>query len=126
MASVTDSPVAEKLDRAAILDRVEGDEELLREIVQLFIEDCPRLMKQMHESVQANNAAGLRMAAHTLKGSLSYFGPSQACALALEMEILGRDGNVAQARPTYEALVAKLEQLQPALADLIHGPNTIV
>jgi HPt (histidine-containing phosphotransfer) domain-containing protein len=126
MASITDSLVAETLDRAAILERVEGDEELLKEIVQLFIEDCPRLIKQLHDSVYADNAAGLRMAAHTLRGSLSYFGPSQACALALELEILGRDGNVAQARPIYEALVAKLEQLQPALVDLIHGPNTSV
>jgi two-component system, sensor histidine kinase and response regulator len=123
VGSITESPVAETLDRTAILERVEGDEELLKEIVQLFIEDCPRLMGQMQESVREKNASGLRLAAHTMKGSLGYFGPSQACALACELEILGRDGHLEQAALLYEALVAKLNQLQPALAGLIQGPD---
>jgi two-component system, sensor histidine kinase and response regulator len=123
VGSITESPVAETLDRATILERVEGDEELLKEIVQLFIEDCPRLMGQMQDCVRENNAAGLRLAAHTMKGSLGYFGPSQACALASELEILGRDGRLEQAAPLCEALLAKLNQLQPALADLVQDQD---
>jgi HPt (histidine-containing phosphotransfer) domain-containing protein len=124
VALITDSPGAETLDRAAILERVEGDEELLKEIVQLFIEDCPRLVKQMRECLDAKDAPSLRMAAHTLKGSLSYFGPSKACALAFELEILGRDGNLVQAASVYETLLAKLDELQPLLAGLMHNTDS--
>ena len=122
MASIMNSSTVEQLDRGAILERVEGDEDLLEEIVQLFIEDCPRLIGQMQDSLRDSNAAGLRLAAHTLKGSLSYFGPSQACALACELEILGRDDRLERAAPIHEALVAKLNELQSALAGLIRNP----
>ena len=122
MAPILKSSAVDQLDRTAILERVEGDEDLLEEIVQLFIEDCPRLVGQMEESLREKNAAGLRLAAHTLKGSLSYFGPSQACALACELEILGRDDCLEQAVPFHEALLAKLNELQPVLAGLIRKP----
>jgi two-component system sensor histidine kinase/response regulator len=122
MASITELPAFDKLDRNAILERVEGDEQLLEEIVQLFIEDCPRLVGQMKDSLREQNAAGLRLAAHTLKGSLGYFEPSRACVLAHELEILGRDGKLEDAAPVYQALVAMIEELQPLLADLIKKP----
>jgi two-component system, sensor histidine kinase and response regulator len=122
MAPIMKTSAVEQLDRAAILERVEGDEDLLEEIVQLFIEDCPRLVGQMQDSLREKNAAGLRLAAHTLKGSLGYFGPSQACALACELEVLGRDGDLEQAAPIQEALIAKLSELQPALESLIRKP----
>jgi two-component system, sensor histidine kinase and response regulator len=123
MASITDSLACDRLDRTAILERVEGDEQLLEEIIHLFIEDCPRLVRQMQDSLREQNAAGLRLAAHTLKGSLGYFGPSQACILAHELEVLGRDGNLEQAAPVYQSLVTKLDELQPLLADLNKRPT---
>jgi two-component system sensor histidine kinase/response regulator len=122
MASITETPAVNILDRTAILERVEGDVGLLEEIVELFIEDCPRLVRQMQDSLREKNAAGLRLAAHTLKGSLGYFGPSQASVLANELEVLGRDGKLDHAAPVYQALVAKLDELQPLLADLIKKP----
>jgi HPt (histidine-containing phosphotransfer) domain-containing protein len=122
MASITKSSAGDKLNRPAILERVEGDEQLLEEIVQLFIEDCPRLLGQIQDSLRQQNAAGLCLAAHTLKGSLGYFGPTQAGVLAQELEVLGRDGKLERAAPVYEALIAKLDELEPLLAALIKKP----
>ena len=36
----------EQLDRAALLERVEGDQELLAEMIHLFLDDAPHCSRQ--------------------------------------------------------------------------------
>ena len=61
-------PAATTLDLALALEEVDGDEELLREMAQVFLEDHPRLMATLREAVAACDPERLRRAAHTLKG----------------------------------------------------------
>ena len=105
-------------DEADLLERVEGDTELLREIVGLFLEDSPRLMAEVQAAVAAQDAQALRRAAHTLKGAASNFGAAAVVAAAFELESMGRTGDVAAAAPVCDRLAAALVALEAALARL--------
>ncbi len=105
-------------DEAALLERVEGDTELLAEIVALFLEDSPGHMEEVRAAVAAGDATALKRAAHTLKGAASNFGAAAVVASALELETMGRAGSLAGAGPACERLGAALVALVTALKPL--------
>jgi two-component system sensor histidine kinase/response regulator len=113
-APAADSP----FDEAALLERVEGDTELLQEIVALFLEDSPRVLEEVRAAVAAGDAVALKRAAHTLKGSASNFGAAAVVATALELEAMGRTGDLTAAGPARDRLEAALHALVVALAPL--------
>jgi two-component system sensor histidine kinase/response regulator len=119
MAIDVETVAVDRLDRDEILERMEGDVELLEEIIQLFLEDCPRLLAQIRESLDAGDGPSLRLAAHAMKGSLSNFGASSTVALAFELETMGKNGEMTGAAPVYSSLVTALERLQPAMENLV-------
>ncbi len=85
------------LDKTAILDRVGGDVDLLKEIVALFLEDSPRLLAEIREAFQNGNPELMSRAAHTLKGSVSNFAAESATRAALRVENSGRSLDLAEA-----------------------------
>src|SRR5712691_8641718 len=64
---------ADGLDRATLMERLEGDAGLLAEMVGLFLQDYPRLLAAMREAAARGDAKSLERAAHTLKGAVSNF-----------------------------------------------------
>jgi signal transduction histidine kinase/CheY-like chemotaxis protein len=104
------------LDRAALLARVGHDPGLLRELVELFLVECPNLLGAVRDAVTRADAPGLRVAAHSLKGAVSNFSTWPAFEAALRLETMGRMGDLAQAAEGLGALEAALGRLRPALA----------
>ncbi len=109
------------LDGTALLAQVEGDTELLAELVMIFLQDCPRLVGAVREAVARGDARALERAAHTLKGTVSNFAAPAATAAALRLEQMGREGNLAQAGEACAALEAEIERLRPLLEDTCQG-----
>jgi HPt (histidine-containing phosphotransfer) domain-containing protein len=89
-----------------ILERLGGDEDLARQLVALFITECPRMLTAVRESVQRGSGDELRRAAHAFKGSVANFVEGGPTATALELELLGRANRPDQAA----ALLTRLEQ----------------
>lgn len=106
------------VDWAAALDRLQGDRNLLEEIVDVFREECPRLLAQARQAIAEIDAAQLRLAAHTLKGALVNFAATDAVDAARRLELIGKQGNLAGAPQALADLERQLERLQPALDDL--------
>ena len=109
------------LDLAAALARVGGDEELLKEIAEMFLEQCPDALAEVHQAVEANDSVALQNAAHFLKGSVSNFGAQEAHAAALRLEMMGRHKDLGDSREALAELDKALEALQPKLSKLISG-----
>lgn len=105
-------------DKAAALARVEGDEELLRELVELFLGDCARLLADVRAAIEQGDAGQLYRAAHTLKGAASNFVAPGVTAAALALETQGRNGILGEAPQAFQTLTARLDELKHALADL--------
>jgi CheY-like chemotaxis protein len=105
-------------DRAAILDRVGGDIELLREIAGLFLNEAPVLLDGIRRALSAQDAPALERAAHSLKGSVGTFGARAAQAAAGELEARGRAGNLAGAEAIFARLAREVARFERALAAL--------
>jgi len=53
-----------------------------------------------------------------LRSAIGNFGAQAACEAALKLEIMGREGHVADAEEACAALERQVERLKPALAHL--------
>jgi HPt (histidine-containing phosphotransfer) domain-containing protein len=103
-------------DRSAALDRLGGDEQLLREIASLFLAEYPALIDAIRSAVQRRDAHALERSAHALKGSVSNFDASAAVNAAFQLESIGRSGNLEHANAALEQLEAAFSDLKPILA----------
>jgi CheY-like chemotaxis protein/HPt (histidine-containing phosphotransfer) domain-containing protein len=106
------------VDKAALLSHVGDDWTLVGEIIRLFLDDYPRLMAEIRQSIDQRNAAALMRAAHTLKGAVGNFAAKAACEATLRLEMMGRQGDLTAAETAYAALHTELERLEHALANL--------
>jgi len=106
------------LDPAGALERVDGDRELLSEIIALFQQDVGPLVQELEAAVRAKDAEGIMRTAHRLKGSVATFAAKPATAAALRLETMGREGQVGDADAAFSALQAELARLHPALESL--------
>jgi CheY-like chemotaxis protein len=113
-AALTES-ADEIFDEATAIERVQGDVELLKELVDIFFKEYSHLMPEIRAAIAANDAAGVRRAAHTLKGALGVFGSQAAAEAALRIETIGREGNLSQANELCAALDDAVSRLRPAL-----------
>ena len=108
----------ELLDRAQVLRRVGGDLELLKELTDIFLEECPELLSAVREAIAGRDGEALERAAHKIKGAVSNFSAHAAVEAALQLETMGREGDLTGAAPVCTALESSIERLKPALAAL--------
>lgn len=101
------------------LNRLGGDEGLLEEVAQLFIETAPDLVDQVRKAVLTRNAAAIYQAAHTLKGSLGNFCAESAFQAAFRLEQMGRSGELAGLDEAYATLEVEIERLWPVLTAIV-------
>jgi signal transduction histidine kinase/CheY-like chemotaxis protein/HPt (histidine-containing phosphotransfer) domain-containing protein len=109
-------PAAAIIDRAVALKRTGGDAKLLRELVQMFLQECPGLLTEIHAAIAAHDAPKLRLASHTLKGVVGTFAAQPAYEAAERLERMGRQGDLNGSEEAYVALVGALERLRPILS----------
>jgi two-component system, sensor histidine kinase and response regulator len=106
------------IDRAALLAGVDGNRRLLRELIRLFLADCPQRLAEIKEALRRGDAETLRIEAHTLKSAVGNFAAKKAFAAAQRLEILGRDGDLDQAGDARRALESELARLTEGLTKL--------
>ena len=105
----------EAFDRRALLERFEGDEAFMSEIVRIFLDDCPRLLEEIRDAIAGSDAARLKRAAHALKGSLGYLHAGRAVDAAKEMERVGAEACWTGAGRALSDLEVALDCLRQAI-----------
>ncbi len=106
-------------DREAALVLVDGDVGLLRRLIRLFLDDCPKRLQEIRDAVRRGDGAALMQVAHSLKGAVGMFGARIAVEALGQLEAMGRDGDVAHAGQTFATMEAALARLTPALAQFM-------
>jgi CheY-like chemotaxis protein len=114
----TDGSGEADLNETNILARVDGDRELLKELVNLYLQDGPKLRSELREAVARRDPKRLQRAAHTLKGVVDLFQAKTAHTAATRLETVARSGDLSQADEALQTLERELARLQPALAEL--------
>ena len=106
---------ATAFDRLEVLRRLEGDDQLLREVIDLFIQDSASLIDRLRCAVEQNDAAEVRAAAHRLKGAASNLAAGPVTDAARALEVIGERGSLAEAMPAWQHLKREADRLVVAL-----------
>ncbi len=93
MATNSFSSLAEFLNLPELLERVENDEDLLRELLALFQEDLPASRNALQTAIAGGDLTEIERAAHRMKGMLANLSAKQAASLAAEIESAARAGD---------------------------------
>jgi two-component system sensor histidine kinase/response regulator len=120
---MSENPIepTEQIDRVSLLERVEGDQELLTEMVHLFQQDAPDLLTAMRDALQRGDLTVLERSAHSLKGAASNLSAKAAVAAALQLEKNARDKDAETAKASLTEVERAVKNLLPALAELCEG-----
>jgi len=108
----------EILDEATLLARFEGDPELLKEVVRLFLDECPKMFNGIRGAAERGETREMERAAHKMKGAMANFAASAAYDAALRLEVMGREGHLDQVTEALGQLESALEELKPVLLNL--------
>ena len=99
----------------AALASVEGDSELLLVVLEAIVEEVPTLLDQADSALEGGDAKTFHRAAHSLKSSLRIFRLTDLVDLAQRLELLGKEGELHQARPLMPRLRQETERLLVAV-----------
>ncbi len=114
--------------RDALLARCDGDEVLLREIAEIFLQESPRTLKNIRESLRRHDRPSLSALAHGLKGSVGNFTANGPYKTALALEGLARNedlddpGVIGRAEGLVDLLCVELDSLRVSLSEIISSP----
>jgi len=112
-------------DWSAALSFVDRDRELLRDVVEAFLDECPRLMQTMRRAIDEGDAPALSRAAHVMASAMRTFGIAGAADAAICIEQLGRANQFADAGPFVVELEAQLDLLIPAAKALLEAAERL-
>ncbi len=76
------------------LSQLDGDRELLYEVIEIFVETLPELMEELQQAVTTSDATKLQGAAHSLKGAASNICAEPVRAVAQQLEEMGQRGEM--------------------------------
>jgi two-component system, sensor histidine kinase and response regulator len=117
-----DTPVkpreASSWNRSEALGRIGGDEDLLRDLCHIFLEESPKLLQKIEEAVAAGDAQAMMQAAHSLKGEASYLGAGATTQAARQLEEMGRTHDLSRTHAILAVLKREIGALQIDLQDL--------
>ena len=112
ISSPPSGPRAETIfDPQGALAAIDGDRDILAQMVQWFLEQSPKLMDEVRNAASQNDHQALAAAAHKLKAQVGSFGAQNAYDAAARLEELATEqdpGGWKDALPAVEAAVAKL------------------
>jgi two-component system sensor histidine kinase/response regulator len=109
----------EHIDGTRLLEQVGDDKDLLRQLIDLFAEESPKLLGKMREAIERNDPEMLQMAAHTMKGMIGNFAANRAVEEALNLENLGKSRNMEDAQDRLLALEKEIMSVQDALRNVV-------
>jgi two-component system, sensor histidine kinase and response regulator len=106
------------VDRPALMNRVGGDEALLKELVELFVSTCPDLMAEVTRALALEDLDLLVTATHTLKGCIGNFEADTTFRAIANLEKLARDGDKASAERAWGTVREEIERLTDELESI--------
>ena len=93
----------------------DGDPVFLAEIVNLFLATYPDLISDIDGAVLRQDAEAICRAAHTMKGAVANFGAAAVVEQARTIEMIGKSGDLADAREATLVLWTLMDRFAPQL-----------
>ncbi|MGC8660143.1 MAG: response regulator, partial [Desulfomonilaceae bacterium] len=112
------SESSQVVDRTKLFSRVGHDVELLKELVDLFLDTGGSLLSHVERSVNQLNAEAIERSAHAIKGALGNFAADRAFEAALRLETMAREGSLKHAASAYKDLEREINLFTDFLVTL--------
>jgi two-component system sensor histidine kinase/response regulator len=109
------------IDRLQQLGSAVG-EDLLGDLAALFLADADVQITDLRCAIANHDPAGVVWSAHAMRGAGANLGATALADLCASLEIVGTTGNVAPARPLFDALQTELDHVRVALRALSGVP----
>lgn len=106
-------------DSEQALESVDGDFDLLLEVIAVFSESYPKTMEEIRKAIINGDANELNRAAHSLKSSVAGFGAKDVMETAFQLEVMGKNNNLSQGKEIFTLLAKEMEHLEQSLEDFI-------
>jgi two-component system sensor histidine kinase/response regulator len=90
---------------------VDGDVELLRHVVEMFLQEYAVQMAALRDALERQDGPGVEGAAYKLKGVLGNVGGLAACDLARQLESMGETGELDDGWAILEALETEVARV---------------
>ena len=107
-----------------ILSRAAGDSDVLREIIDIFLGDCPGMISSLQKAIEDRDPARIETAAHKMKGAVAVFDHKESYESAFTLEQMGRDNSVENSEAIFERLKNSLDVLKNELVTGRRKPKT--
>jgi two-component system, sensor histidine kinase and response regulator len=106
-----------------ILECLQGDETLLRELLQIFIDECPNRLAMLEKAIETGDGEQIEKLAHTLKGELAYLGESEATEGAGLLECAAQERSLQSSADLFCNLKGQLRTTTARIRDFLeHNP----
>ncbi|MFZ4439302.1 MAG: ATP-binding protein [Syntrophales bacterium] len=115
--SVEPSPLI--FDSPGMMARLMDDKDVALMLIDCFLEDIPKQLLALRGYLEADDATSAERQAHTIKGASANLGGEALRAVANEMEIAGKAGEL-------KAAAARLPELERQFASLKEAMNEFV
>lgn len=93
------------LNKQAALERLDSDEELYNEVVEVFFEDTPVQLGKLHDALKNNVVAEVTRLSHSLKSAAGNIGADRLSAASRSVEMAAKSGSL----DGLPALIAKIQ-----------------
>ena len=108
-------------DPAEALERLDGDDELLREVVGLVHEEWLSQSEALESGLRQSNAPAVAVAVHSLKGAVSQLSSAGLAAGAAQVERAARSGDLITAEASWRITAPQIEELIAAAREWAGG-----
>lgn len=106
-------------DKEELLEELDGDREFLEESLEMLESDAPVLLQQIREALERGDAEAVSAGAHTVKSMVGNFCAPPAFDAALNVETLGRSGDLAACPAGLVSLEGEVSRLQGGLRQFL-------
>lgn len=104
-----------KLDWNKILARAADDPSILKNVIDVFLQDYPVMLDDLQKAVADKNPEEIEKRAHKLKGAVAVFEHEESYENAYELEKMGKSKNLESTESIFERLKCSLEDLRDNL-----------
>ncbi|MFO0896925.1 MAG: PAS domain-containing protein [Pirellulales bacterium] len=113
------APSEDLVDWARARARVAGDEDLLAELIDVFLVEFPRSRELLQQAADSGQAPVVGRISHTLKSSFGHFGAGQAAEAAQRLESAGYAGTLTNSQQFLDQLDSAARQVLPVLESFV-------
>jgi two-component system sensor histidine kinase/response regulator len=107
------------VDNRSLIEAFDGDWNFFKEVVEIFLDDYPRLLENLRKSFKEGDCDVFMRSAHSLKGMLKNFRAENAAEVAFDLEKKGQEADLNGVQADIESLAAQIAEVDKTLRNMI-------